>query len=152
VRPQPAQAGHVVLELRELDLQLALGGARVASEDVEDHGGPVDDRHAELLLEVALLARRELVVADDDVRVGVLSGLLDLLELARAEVGVRVRLVAVLDDLAHDDAARGAQQLAQLGEVVAAVEHGDQEGALLGAGGRAGCHFSMVERPGRPPA
>ena len=42
---------------------------RVAGEDVEDHRRAVDDRHAERLLEVALLARAELVVAGDHVRV-----------------------------------------------------------------------------------
>ena len=54
---RPAHAGHVVLELRELDLQLALGRVRVAGEDVEDHRGAVEHRHVERLLEVALLAR-----------------------------------------------------------------------------------------------
>ena len=69
VRPQAAHAREVVLELRELDLELALGAVRVAGEDVEDHRRAVDDRQAELGLEVALLARRELVVAGDDVGV-----------------------------------------------------------------------------------
>ena len=69
VRPQAAHAGHVVLELGELDLHLALGRVGVAGEDVEDHRGAVEHRHVELGLEVALLARRELVVGDDDVRV-----------------------------------------------------------------------------------
>ena len=70
MRPQPAHAGEVVLELRELDLELALGRVGVDGEDVEDHRGAVDHRHAELLLEVALLARGQLVVAGDEVRVG----------------------------------------------------------------------------------
>ncbi len=70
VRPQAAHAGHVVLELRELDLELALGRVGVPGEDVEDHRGAVDHRQAELGLEVALLARGQLVVGDDDVRVG----------------------------------------------------------------------------------
>ena len=133
VRPQAAHAREVVLELGELDLELALGAVRVPGEDVEDHRRAVDDRDPELLLEVALLARRELVVAGDDVRVRALGGLLDLLELARAEVGVRVRLLAVLDDLPDDGDARGAQQLVQLGEVVAVRQRGDAERALLGA-------------------
>ena len=42
-----------------------------------------------------------------------------------------MRLVAVLDGLADDRDARRAQQLAQLGEVVAVLEGGDAEGALL---------------------
>ena len=41
----------------------------VVGEDVEDHRGAVDHRHAERRLEVALLARRELVVAGDQVGV-----------------------------------------------------------------------------------
>ena len=135
VRPQPPHAGHVVLELRELDLQLALGAVRVAGEDVEDHARAVDDRHAELLLEVALLARAELVVADDDVGVGELGGLLDLLDLAGPDVGVRVRLLEVLDDLPDDRDAGRAQQLAQLGEVVSGCERGDAERPLLRAPG-----------------
>ena len=48
-------------------LPSALRGVR--GEDVEDHGGAVDDGDPELLLEVALLARAELVVAGDHVRV-----------------------------------------------------------------------------------
>ena len=133
MRPQAAHAREVVLELRELDLQLALGAVRVPGEDVEDHRRAVDDRHPELRLEVALLARRELVVAGDDVGVELLGGRLDLLELARAEVGVGVRRLAVLDDLADDRDARRAQQLVQLGEVVALGQRGDAECALLGA-------------------
>src|SRR5207302_10860963 len=67
VRPQPAHAGKVVLELGQLDLELALGRVGVVGEDVEDHRGAIDHGHAERLLEVALLTRAELVVARDDV-------------------------------------------------------------------------------------
>ena len=70
--PQPAHAGQVVLELGQLDLELALGRVGVVGEDVEDHRGAVDHRHAERRLEVALLARRELVVAGDQVGVAAL--------------------------------------------------------------------------------
>ena len=100
VRPQAAHAGHVVFELGELDLHLALGGVRVAGEDVEDHRGAVEHGDVERGLEVALLARRQLVVGDDEVRVGLLEQRLELLELAGAQVEVRVRLVALLGELA----------------------------------------------------
>jgi hypothetical protein len=50
-----------------------------------------------------------------------------------ASEGVRVRPVPVLDRLPDDGDAGGPQQLAQLGEVVAALEHGDEERPLLGA-------------------
>ena len=67
--PQAPHAGEVVLELGQLDLELALGAVGVVGEDVEDHGGAVDHRHAERRLEVSLLARSELVVAGDQVGV-----------------------------------------------------------------------------------
>ena len=69
VGPQAPHPREVVLELGQLHLELALGAVGVVGEDVEDHRRPVDHRHAETLLEVALLPRNELVVAGDEVRV-----------------------------------------------------------------------------------
>ena len=137
VGPQPAHAREVVLELRQLDLHVALGRVRVVGEDVEDDRGAVDHGHADRLLEVALLARQQLVVDGDQVRVRLGDGFLQLRELALAEVVVRVGLRAALDELARDGDSGGAQQLLQLGEVVAPVaaasvrgEHRDAERAL----------------------
>ena len=151
VRPQAAHAGHVVFELGQLDLHLALGRVGVAGEDVEDHGGAVQHRHVELRLEVALLARRELVVGDDDVRVGLLEQRLELVDLAGAEIEVRVRLVALLRQLAHGGDAGGAQQLLELGEVLVLGRRGDGVGALLrpagvGRRGVAGLGCAAVAR------
>ncbi len=119
VGPEPPHAGHVVFELGQLDLQLALGRVGVVGEDVEDHRGAVDHRHAERRLEVALLARRQLVVAGD--QVGVAGGDLglQLVELAAADVAVGVGLLALLHGLAGGRDAGGAQQLLQLGERIA---------------------------------
>ena len=64
VLPHAAHAREVVLELRELDLQLPLGARRVLGEDVEDQLRPVDDACLERVLEVALLRGIELVVDD----------------------------------------------------------------------------------------
>ena len=114
MRPEAAHPRQVVLELCQLDLQLALGGVRVQGEDVEDHRRAVDDRHAECLLEVALLPRRQLVVARDQVGVESLGELLDLDELAGAQIGVGVRPVAMLHDLADGRRPGGAQQLFEL--------------------------------------
>jgi hypothetical protein len=69
VRPQPAHPRQVVLELSELDLELALGAVGMVGEDVEDDRRAVDHRNPELGLEVALLSRRQLVVAGHQVRV-----------------------------------------------------------------------------------
>jgi len=43
VLPQAAHPREVVLELGQLDLELALGARRVLGEDVEDQLRPVDD-------------------------------------------------------------------------------------------------------------
>ena len=117
MRPQPAHAGQVVLELGQLDLELALGGVGVVGEDVEDDRGAVDHGHVERLLEVALLARLELVVAGHDVRAGLLDRLLELRELALAEVAVGIGRRAPLAQLPRDGDAGGAQQLLELGEI-----------------------------------
>ena len=133
VRPQAAHAGHVVLELGQLDLELALGRVGVAGEDVEDQRGAVEDRQVELGFEVALLARRQLVVGHHDVGVRRLEQRLELVDLARAEVEVGVRLVADLHDLADRGHAGRAQQLAQLLELVRLGRGRDREGTLLRA-------------------
>ena len=106
VGPQAAHPREVVLQLRQLDLELALRGGGVRGEDVEDHRGAVDHCQPELLLEVALLTRAELVVAGDHVRVALLRGALGLCELARPEVAVGVRLLAALHQLPHDSRPR----------------------------------------------
>ena len=133
VGPQPAHPREVVLELRQLDLQHALGAVRVVGEDVEDDRRAVDHRHADGLLEIALLARQQLVVARDEVGVGVLDRLLELGELALAEVAVGIGLRTLLGHLADDGRTGGAQQLAQLAEVGLLRPGGDAERALAGA-------------------
>ena len=111
----------------------------MVGEDVEDDRRAVDHRHADRLLEVALLARQQLVVEGDQVGPGLGDRLLQLLQLALAEVGVRIRARAALDQLARDRHARGAQQLLQLGQLVAPVallrvrQHRDAQRALAGA-------------------
>ena len=130
MRPQAAHARHVVLELGELDLELALGRVGVAGEDVEDHGRAVEHRQVERRLEVALLARGQLVVGDDEVGVRRLQQRLELLDLARPEVEVGMRLVADLHHVADGGDAGGPQQLAQLGQLVGLRRGGEHEGTL----------------------
>ncbi len=140
VGPQASHAGEVVLELGQLDLELAGGAVGVVGEDVEDDRGPVDDRHAEGALEVALLPRGELVVAGDEVRAGALDLRLQLLELAAAEVAIGVGLGPLLDHPAGRGNAGRPQQLPELTEF----------GVLSrGAGDDADRHGTL-KRPGVP--
>src|SRR5205823_6923929 len=62
VLPQAPHPRQVVLELRELDLELALGAHGVLGEDVEDQLRSVDHARLERILERTLLHRAELVV------------------------------------------------------------------------------------------
>ena len=80
---------HVV-QLRELDLRLALGGLRVLGEDVEDQRGPVDHLDLEPVLEVPQLAGVQLAVADDGVGTGGLHHLAQAVDLAATDVRRRV--------------------------------------------------------------
>ena len=135
VLPHAAHPRQVVLELGELDLELALGADGVLGEDVEDQLGAVDDPRRERVLERALLGRVELVVDDQHVGAAVGVERLQLLELALADVGLLVGAVALLHERLHRLDERGARQLAQLAELVLGVgsfrEHGEQE-PLLG--------------------
>ena len=135
VRPQPAHAREVVLQLRQLHLELALGRRGVVGEDVEDDCGAVDHRRAECLLEVALLARQQLVVHGDHVRVGGPDRRLQLAQLALAEIAVRIGRRALLDHLPHHPDARGGEQLAEFLEVRLVGTCGDHQRALARPGG-----------------
>jgi hypothetical protein len=103
----------------------------------EDHSGAVDHRHAERRLEVALLARDQLVVAGNEVGVAAGDLRLHVGELPAPEVAVGVGPSAHLDDLPGGGHAGRSQQLLQLGErvVVARLfgQHPDRERALAGA-------------------
>ena len=111
-----AQAREAVAELRELHLHHALLAARVLGEDVEDQRDAVDDVDLEQLLEVALLRGRELVVEHDEVDVERLGELLQLLRLARADVGGGVGRVAPLQHELDRIGARGVDEERELVE------------------------------------
>ena len=58
-----------MLELRQLDLELALEAARALREDIEDQPAAIEHAHAAQLLEVALLARRQRMIDQDQLGV-----------------------------------------------------------------------------------
>ena len=86
VRPGAREARQHVLELRQLDLELALQAARPTGEDVEDQLAPVEHLDVQLLRQVALLRRAQVLVDEDDA--GMRGGdlVFQLGDLARADV------------------------------------------------------------------
>src|SRR6266487_306526 len=118
VLPQAAHAREVVLELRELDLELALRAHGMLGEDVEDQLRPVDDPCLEGVLERSLLHRAELAVDEEHLGLGRGIGLLQLRELAFTHVATRVGLRAVLGQRLDGLDTRGARELFQLGQLL----------------------------------
>jgi succinyl-diaminopimelate desuccinylase len=155
VLPHPAHPRQVVLELRELDLELSLGAHRVLGEDVENQLSPVDDPGLECVLERSLLRRAELVVDEEHLGGGIAVRLLQLLELPLADVRAGIGLAAVLDDLRDGLDAGRPGELLELGELVPAVdagcEHRENEPALgLGGPGAIGLshrHPAVIMTP-----
>ena len=115
--PHAPHAREVVLELRQLDLELALGRDGVLREDVEDQLRPVDDARVQGVLEPPLLRRRQLVVDDEHLGAGGRERGLQLLELPLADVRAWIRLRPVLHELADGVDARGPRELVELGEL-----------------------------------
>ncbi len=67
VGPRAHEPRPLIGEMRQFDLQRALGGAGAAAEDLEDQPGAVDHLAAERLFEIALLDRRQRAVHHDEV-------------------------------------------------------------------------------------
>ena len=112
VVPHAAHTGQLVLELGELDLKLAFCRMGVAGEDVQDQRCAVDHADRETVLEIPLLRRRQLVVDHQDLGLGLLDALLQLVDFAAAEIGLRFGLVLTLDQFADRVALCRQQQLA----------------------------------------
>jgi hypothetical protein len=93
----------------------------VLGEDVEDHGGAVDRRSTQELLQVALLGGAELVVEHDGVHVERLAQLPELRHLARPEVGGRIRGGTALLHPGHCVRAGGVHEERELVEVALGV-------------------------------
>ena len=92
-RPQPWKA---VPKLRQLDLCLSFLTACILGENVEDHGGSIQGRATQDLLQVELLGRRELIVEDNGVCIDRVSDRLDFLRFATADIGGWIRRVSAL--------------------------------------------------------
>jgi len=114
-----------VLQLRQLDLQLAFVRARALREDVEDQPRAVDDAALGELFEIALLHGRERAVDEDQVRVERPPLLGELLGLAGTDEEARIRPVDARGQRADDARASRARELAEL------IESGRVETARL---------------------
>jgi len=86
-----------VVKAGGFDLQASLMGARVLREDVENHLRSVEHPHLELAFEVSLLARAEVVVADNDVECALSAHLAKLVDLAHPNEMRRVHPTPSLD-------------------------------------------------------
>ena len=102
----PPQPREQVVQLGELDLGLALRALGMLGEDVEDQGGPVDDLDLDDVLQAAALRRAQLAVADDRVGADRRHDAAQVLSLAAAEPGGRVRRLPALQDAVEHDAPR----------------------------------------------
>ncbi|MNE05669.1 hypothetical protein D3C80_982390 [compost metagenome] len=110
VGPATHQTRAQVIQLGQLDLQLALVGARALGEDVENQTGTVQHATLEHPLEVALLTGRKGVIEDDQVGRVALDLIADLLDLAAADQEAGARLMpGNVDEANHLGACRTSQ-------------------------------------------
>ncbi len=75
--------------------------ARPSGEDVENQGSAVDDQHAQLFLDVALLAWAQFVIEEYDRRTRRPPQLREFFQLALAEERARMWLVELLRQAGH---------------------------------------------------
>ena len=85
--PGSHQARFLIIEMGEFDLQRAFGGARAAAEDLQDQAGAVDHLGLELLLEIALLHRRERAIHHDEIDLVLCDARREFGGLALADIG-----------------------------------------------------------------
>jgi len=107
VAPEPREAGQQVLELRQLDLQLAFAGAGALGKDIEDQRGTIEDFAIEHLLQITALRRREFVVENDSIDIGAVAEAGKFVGLAFADKSGGVGSSHFLQAIAHDMAAGG---------------------------------------------
>ena len=75
-----------MLQLRQLDFEFALEAARAAREDIQDETTAVEHAHAAQAFEIALLARRQRVIEQNQFGILGARGIGNLLRLAAAHV------------------------------------------------------------------
>src|SRR5262249_16349810 len=96
-RAASCEARQHVVQLRQLDLQLALASSGSLREDIQNKLVAVQQRHVQRALQVALLRRRELAVEDHQVGFVKVNQVLELGDLARTNQRGGVGADACLD-------------------------------------------------------
>ena len=117
VAPAAHQLGLGVGKLREFHLQLPLKGAGPLGEDVDDQFRAAHHPAAERLLQVALLARREVVVDHQHVGALGLDELANLIDLAGTDQPTGVLPPTPRGHLARQGQAGGSSQLRSFSDV-----------------------------------
>ena len=120
--PLPAQPRQQVLQLRQLHLQLALAGARVAGKNVQNQLRPVQHAAGQRRFQVAQLRRRKVVVKEHQIGLGRSGDAGNLLHFAGANQRRRIRPPAPLHHLGRHYAAGARHQLAKLGQGLFGVQ------------------------------
>jgi hypothetical protein len=116
MRPSAHEPRRHVLQLRELDLQLAFMGARALREDVEDQSRAIDDAALGELFEIAFLHGAQRAVDQDQIRIERLALLGELRGFAGADEVARIRPVDARSQRADDARAGRARELAEFFE------------------------------------
>src|SRR5574341_737638 len=118
VRPHAGQARQQVLELRQFDLQLRLVAARARGEDVENHLGAIHHAHAEALLELDALHRRQALVEQQQGGAARRQLVFQRFNLALAEVEVGSGCIDALDGSPDDLGAGGIRESLEFPQVL----------------------------------
>ena len=110
---QPRQR---VAQLRELDLELAVAARGVLREDIEDQHRAIEDLELGRLGDRPRLPGRQIGIEDHDLGAELHRAQQDLVELAAPDEEFRITLGPALDEHVEHLDARGAAQLAELGD------------------------------------
>ena len=121
---------HVVLQLRELHLELAVVALGALREDVENELRAIDDLEVALLRDRGGLRGRELAIEDEHVGVELHRANDHVVELALTEHELRIDAIAELDDGIRDLDAGSPRELAELGDALLGVIGGAALSAL----------------------
>jgi hypothetical protein len=110
-----------MLELRQLDLQLAFPGAGTLREDIEDQRRPIEHLALKYALEVPALSGRQLVVEDDGVHLVLAAFGSELIGFPAPDKSACQRRFQLLCAIAYNFASGGGSQFFELAQGILEV-------------------------------